>query len=122
MLTDGPDTGDDFLVSGQHFGFLISTAVVTSFCACLIFLQWSTAHFAQELSSALSSLHQCLKANLETPFGIEHHDRPAILNPPLDELLTKIVALNTSYQQASFELRVGRVGGKLKVTKIKLSI
>ncbi|KIK67279.1 hypothetical protein GYMLUDRAFT_238590 [Collybiopsis luxurians FD-317 M1] len=46
-------------------------------------------------SSALSSLHHCLKINLEMPFGIEHH--PAISNPPFDELLKKTVALNSSF-------------------------
>ncbi|KAJ3748883.1 hypothetical protein DFH05DRAFT_612900 [Lentinula detonsa] len=112
MLTEDPGAKNASLVYARYFIWLVLTAALTSFCTCLIFLRWSTAHLAEDIASALSSLHRCLEANLQLPFQSSSPSSTSIPNTILTGLRAKAVALNSSYQQASFELRVGHIGVK----------
>ncbi|KAJ3777872.1 hypothetical protein FB446DRAFT_77222 [Lentinula raphanica] len=113
MLTEDPGAKNASLTYARNFVWIVLTAALTSSFTCLIFLRWSTAHLAEDIASALSSLHQCLEANLELPFQFNSSRSPSVsTNIILTGLRAKAVALNSSYQQASFELRVGRIGVK----------
>ncbi|GAW05452.1 hypothetical protein LENED_007313 [Lentinula edodes] len=111
MFTQDPGAKSESSLMALYCVWLVLTAAFTSFCSCLIFLRWSTAHFAQDIASALSSLHHCLESNLQSPFQF-NPDTPAASSATLTSLRTKAVALSSSYQQASFELRFGRIGVK----------
>ncbi|KAJ4483288.1 hypothetical protein J3R30DRAFT_3447405 [Lentinula aciculospora] len=115
MLIEDPGAKSGSLLFARYFVWLVLTAALTSFCTCLVFVRWSTARLAQDIASALSSLHQCLEANLQSPFQSDSQSpsqSPSTANVTLTGLRAKAVALNSSYQQASFELRVGRIGVK----------
>ncbi|KAJ3915272.1 hypothetical protein F5877DRAFT_81995 [Lentinula edodes] len=111
MFTQDPGAKSESSLMALYCVWLVLTAAFTSFCSCLIFLRWSTAHFAQDIASALSSLHHCLESNLQSPFQF-NPDTPAASSATLTSLRAKAVALSSSYQQASFELRFGRIGVK----------
>ncbi|KAF9451224.1 hypothetical protein P691DRAFT_724576 [Macrolepiota fuliginosa MF-IS2] len=97
-----------------EFVWMVVVAATTSLFSCMIILKWSSTRFAVELAKALSELHNCLHSSLE-----EHGpDNVSGATPNLSyiaptELLKRSISLDTLYQQASFELRVGRVSVKL---------
>lgn len=78
----------------------------------MILLRWSSTHFAIELAKAFSELRACLQSSLEEHTADNSSEK--IQNQGYiasAELLKRSVSLDTLYQQASFELRVGRVSG-----------
>lgn len=94
---------------------MVTVAAVTSLFSCMVLLRWSSTQFAIELARAFSELHICLGSSLEkhtntvNPFTRGTVRGSGYIAPT--ELLKRSVSLDTLYQQASFELRIGRVGG-----------
>lgn len=76
----------------------------------MLILRWSSAHFAEQATSAFSHLHRCLSVSLDGACSglATVSDETKILHK---QLLRESVSLNAIYSQAAFELRVGRVGG-----------
>ncbi|KAJ8515521.1 hypothetical protein ONZ45_g7066 [Pleurotus djamor] len=98
--------------SALAFIWAILVAACTSFVASLLILRWSSAQFAVDIVASFSKAHECLYYRLDTAFSnlpLAHH--PASLTAH-EQLLKLSVALNQSYAQATFELRIGRVGVK----------
>jgi hypothetical protein len=77
----------------------------------MLLLEWSSARFATDLASAFGDLHTSLSSVLacafeeKTPTAYNHTTAQSLL-------LKKSVTLNANYQQASFELRLGRLSVK----------
>ena len=79
----------------------------------LFLLEWSSAVFAEHVVDSLDIMQRCLACKLrlmldETPaFEVSEAES-------LDkELLRKSVALDSVYEQAAFEIRLGRLDGKV---------
>lgn len=82
----------------------------------MLFLTWYSTGFAREVALGLSQLHNSLSLALDEGLGYESTDGslkhgPGGHRPILDAILKRSVMLNTSYSQAAFELRVGRLSG-----------
>jgi hypothetical protein len=80
----------------------------------MILLDWSSARFAKDLSAFFASLHQSLEQVLlrafhETQNGSYNHAEMQ------SSLLKRSIALNATYQQVSFELRLGRLSGQCSI-------
>lgn len=96
-----------------HFLWISLTAAVLSFLSASVLLDWSTAQFAEDIASAFTGLRNSLDATLSrirSP-GCKTFNHAQARSM----LLKKSVALNASYQQVSFELRIGRLSGELYV-------
>ncbi|KII88794.1 hypothetical protein PLICRDRAFT_42030 [Plicaturopsis crispa FD-325 SS-3] len=100
------------LLAAGEFLWITLSAAVTSLFASMLLLPWTSTHFAQEVTSVFSNLHDCLSASLESAFT----DPPKAMthNHQLlhNKLLQKSISLNSVYCQAAFELRVGRISVK----------
>lgn len=73
-------------------------------------LRWSCTQFADETISALSHLHQSLSLSLDTAFTGNPSTTTA-QHSLQEKLLKKSLALNATYSQAAYEVRLGKVGG-----------
>ncbi|KAG6861742.1 hypothetical protein C0995_012747 [Termitomyces sp. Mi166 len=94
----------------SHFIWILLTAAVTSYVSSLLLLRWSSTQFASDVAFCFSRLHACLHHRLGTAFA-EMPD--TVFNPGFKaELLKCSTSLDTVYQQATFELRVGRLSVK----------
>jgi hypothetical protein len=80
----------------------------------VVFLRWSSTQFAEEVASAFQVLHQCLSRGLDGAFPGQFV--PLSPEETRNDLLRRSVDLNMIYSQASFELRVGRIGGTKRLT------
>lgn len=93
-----------------EFTWIVGVSAMTSFISCIVFCRWSYSQFAVELAQALSESQTRLETNLTSIVhpaankNTSDHFAPA-------ELVGRSFSLNALYQQASFELRFGRVGG-----------
>lgn len=77
----------------------------------MLLLRWSSPQIARDIAAAFANLHIGLQISLDKAFP--RPNTSAIGDPAIHRLLLKqSVALNSTYHQASFELRLGRVGGK----------
>lgn len=93
----------------------LSPAVITLIVSLFI-LEWSSAAFGEDIVHTLDIIQKCLACKLRLmleddtpPFEVFHAEN-------LDkELLRKSVALDSVYEQAAFEIRLGR----LDVTSLK---
>lgn len=79
----------------------------------MVLLRWTSTQFATELAGAFSELRACLRSSLEEYTDTNNTFARGTGSGyiPLTELLKRSASLDTLYQQASFELRIGRVGG-----------
>lgn len=79
----------------------------------LFLLEWSSAAFGEHIVDSLDTIHKCLTCKL----GVMLDDTIAtevFQAEDLDkELIRKSVALNSVYEQAAFEIRLGRLNGML---------
>lgn len=85
---------------------------MTTLFSCMILLRWSYTQFAAELAKELSEFQTCLRSSLEvhSPDNVPSGTKiPGYIAPA--ESLKRSVSLDALYQQASFELRIGRVSG-----------
>lgn len=84
----------------------------------LVVLRWSSTTFGGQVVDCFNLLHKCLSASLDAVLdnsGDEPHSDPD--DPDRRQnLLNKSIALNTAYAQAAFELRMGRLKGKLPLS------
>jgi hypothetical protein len=78
----------------------------------MVLLRWSSTQFAVELVNALSELRKCLHSSLEEYPADKSAEavQSSSYTAPAD-LLSRSVSLDKLYQQAYFELRVGRISG-----------
>ncbi|KAK1229061.1 hypothetical protein PQX77_007877 [Marasmius sp. AFHP31] len=106
LLIVPPGQAGDFLLRARDFVWIVLVAAVPSLVACLMVLRWSSAQLAHDVAEALKSLHQCLQGHLDPSSGT---DATLRLH---QKLLQQTAALSGTYFQASFELRIGRVGVK----------
>ena len=83
----------------------------------LFLLQWSSAAFGEHIVDSLDIVHECLACKLRVMlddtlpievFQAENLDK---------ELIRKSVALNSVYEQAAFEIRLGRLNGKITLCR-----
>ena len=79
----------------------------------LFLLEWSSAAFGEHIVDSFDTLHECLTCKLHVMLD----DTPLIevsRAENLDkELIRKSVALDSIYEQAAFEIRLGRLNGKV---------
>lgn len=76
----------------------------------MVVLRWSCTQFADETVSVLSHLHQSLSLGLDTAFT-GNTSAITTQNSLHERLLKKSLALNVTYSQAAYEVRLGKVGG-----------
>ncbi|KAF9489836.1 hypothetical protein BDN71DRAFT_1455486 [Pleurotus eryngii] len=98
------ETIRDYAVS---FLWVLLVAAFAPLISSLMILRWSSAQFATDIATAFAISHDCLSHSLEAAFSCSHTPIAA-----QNQLLKMSVALNQRYSEASFELRVGRVGVK----------
>lgn len=79
----------------------------------LFLLEWSSAAFGEHIVDSLGTIHECLACKLRLmlddtlPLEVTQAEN-------LDkELLRKSIALNSAYEQAAFEIRLGRLNGEV---------
>ncbi|KAJ3567123.1 hypothetical protein NP233_g6565 [Leucocoprinus birnbaumii] len=95
------------------FIWIVGVAASTSLFSCMIILRWSSTQFAVELANAFSELRSCLQGNLEEHIAEKSEENVSIsTNTAPADLLQRSVSLEKLYQQAYFELRIGRVSVK----------
>jgi hypothetical protein len=76
----------------------------------MVLLRWSSTQFARDISSSFVQLHRCLLHHLDNAFS---ELQPTPLHRDVHiALLQRSIALDSVYQQAAFELRVGHLSGK----------
>lgn len=99
------------LSTAGHFLWISLTAAVLSFVSSSMILDWSTAGFAEDIASSFSDLRKSLDATL----SCLHTDTQKSFDygAAQSTLLKKSVALNANYQQVLFELRIGRLSGRV---------
>ncbi|KAF8061449.1 hypothetical protein FPV67DRAFT_1703736 [Lyophyllum atratum] len=83
-----------------HFLWILLTSAVATFLSSLLLLQWSSTQIAYDIASCFSNLRLYLRHYLGEAFE------------EIPDLLRQSVSLDTVYQQAAFELRIGRVSVK----------
>ncbi|KAL0578438.1 hypothetical protein V5O48_003537 [Marasmius crinis-equi] len=106
LFTTDAGQGDDILRRTREFVWIVLVGALTSLIAGLLVLRWSSAQLAHDVADVLQSLHQCLQAHLDHSLDKDAMSRLH------QKLLKQTVALSGTYSQASFELRIGRVGVK----------
>ncbi|KAF9002047.1 hypothetical protein BDQ17DRAFT_1357989 [Cyathus striatus] len=89
----------------HNFLWMLLVAACSSLFPSMLLLRWSSTQFASDLAVAFSKLNQALSACVSQTSS---EDVPTIHA----DLLRISMALNSVYQQASFELRIGRVSVK----------
>ena len=82
----------------------------------VLLLRWFSTHFARKVANAFSKLHECLTLSMDECLGLDEQK----MSPPitsrhelLDELIAESVQLDSAYSIAAFELRLGRISGRL---------
>ncbi|RDB24188.1 Uncharacterized protein C26F1.08c [Hypsizygus marmoreus] len=109
LTTDAGGTQHIWKQASQ-FLWVILTAAITTLFSSMILLRWSSTQFARDVAACFSKLHACLLHHLGEAFS---EIQPTVLNDNIHkELLRRSVALNPVYQQAAFELRIGRLSVK----------
>jgi hypothetical protein len=85
---------------------------VVTLVVSLFLLEWSSAAFSEHIVNSLDTIHECLACKLcimlddTPPTEVSHAEN-------LDkELVRKSVALDSVYEQAAFEIRLGRLSGQ----------
>jgi hypothetical protein len=90
------------LLESSNFLWIgLSAAVVSLFSSALV-LEWSSAGFTRNIAESFALLRLGL-SSIEKGASCDQKTQNA--------LFTKSVALTANYQQASFELRFGRLSG-----------
>lgn len=85
----------------------------------ILVLRWFSTHFAQKIVDSLSKLRECLLISLDDTSSASHEGENGFLGAAsrqrnlLDELLSESIQLDLAYSIAAFELRLGRVDGRL---------
>ena len=98
------------LPDAGFFVWITLTAAIICLLTSMLVLRWSSTQFADETVSALSYLHQSLSLGLAASIGEEPLTGTTQIGLQ-DILVKKSLALTTTYQQAMYEIRIGRVGG-----------
>ncbi|KXN87739.1 hypothetical protein AN958_08215 [Leucoagaricus sp. SymC.cos] len=107
------DVGGSQQIHAEAIPFIwsIGVAATTSLISCMIVLRWSSTQFAVELAKAIRELRGHLYNSMETNIA----EKSSFENAPSSSyttsaaLLDRSVSLEKLYQQAYFELRIGRV-------------
>lgn len=102
--------GQNILSVAGNFLWIALTAACICLFSSMLILRWSSTHFAEEATTALAHLEQCLLMSLDnvcSGASNTSQERQSLQ----ESLLKESVALNVIYSQTNFELRVGRVGG-----------
>lgn len=95
------------------FIWMIGVAATVSLFSSMILLRWSSTQFAVELANAFSELRSCLQSSLEEHIAEKSEENvPCSSRTAPADLLQRSVSLEKLYQQAYFELRLGRVSVK----------
>jgi hypothetical protein len=85
----------------------------------MLVLRWFSTHFAQKVVDSLSKLRECLLISLDDTSSTSREGENGFLGAAsrqrnlLDELHSESIQLDLAYSIAAFELRLGRVGGRL---------
>jgi len=83
----------------------------------MLLLRWFSTHLARKVANAFSKLHECLSVSLEESFGLGGvNGSPSLAlrhKRLLDELPAESAHLDLAYSIAAFELRLGRISGRL---------
>ena len=98
------------------FIWITLSAALICLISDVLLLRWFSTHFARKVANAFSKLHECLTLSMGECFGLDE-GRVSPGNTSrhelLDELIAESVQLDSAYSIAAFELRLGRIGGRL---------
>lgn len=100
----------EVLPDAGSFVWITLSAAIICLITCMAVLRWSSIQFADETISAVSCLHKSLSLSLDAAFSGQSAVGTT-QNVLQDTLLKKSLALNTTYSQAMYAVRIGRVGG-----------
>ncbi|KAI0317761.1 hypothetical protein OF83DRAFT_100961 [Amylostereum chailletii] len=113
MLTTSPGIAADAVGPCANYVWILLCPAVISLFGAFLFLPWFTSQFAQEVAGTFGKLRGCLSAKLDEASAPTSQPLPVHkYRQMLPDLFRRSVQLNTSYFQASFELRVGRLSVK----------
>ncbi|PFH47852.1 hypothetical protein AMATHDRAFT_151147 [Amanita thiersii Skay4041] len=110
LLTENVGHEENTLQLAGNYLWITMTAALTTLICSLLLLQWSSTQLARDIAHVMSLIHDCLQSQLRD--GPEDATTPprSVMSK---QLMEKTMALHPVYQQASFELRIGRVGVKV---------
>ncbi|KAF8633737.1 hypothetical protein AX17_004393 [Amanita inopinata Kibby_2008] len=113
LLTENIGHEKHILQTAGQYMWITTAAALTSLTSSMLLLQWSSTQLARDIARAIGLLHISLQYRLQESFP--DSVRAAAITPSFNihkALLGQTMALHPVYQQASFELRIGRVGVK----------
>ena len=102
--------------AATFFIWMTLLAALICLISDVLLLRWFSTHFARKVANAVSKLHECLTLSMDECFGLDERKvspRITSRHELLDELIAESVQLDSAYSIAAFELRLGRIGGRL---------
>lgn len=112
-LNQTDDCGQAYWKDSLSFIWITLVAAVITLVVSLFLLEWTSAAFGEHIVGSFDTLHQCLACKLRVM--LDDTPPPEVTQAEnLDkELIRKSVALDSVYEQAAFEIRLGRLNGQL---------
>jgi len=86
---------------------------VITLVVSLFLLEWSSAAFGEYVIDSLDTIQECLACKLHAVLGDAPPGEVSRAENLDKELIPKSVALDSVYEQAAFEIRLGRLNGKV---------
>jgi hypothetical protein len=108
--------GQGSVHAATFFIWMTLLAALLCLISDVLLLRWFSTHFARKVANAFSKLHECLTLSMDECFGLDEQQmspRITSRHELLDELIAESVQLDSAYSIAAFELRLGRIGGRL---------
>ena len=79
----------------------------------LFLLEWSSAAFGEHIVDSLDTIHKCLACKLRVMLDDTLPVEVSRAENLDEELVRRSVALGSVYEQAAFEIRLGRLNGRV---------
>jgi hypothetical protein len=107
--------------AATFFVWITFSAAFICLFSNMLLLRWFSTHFARKIVDSLSKLRECLIMSLDKALSTSREGESGFLGTRvasrqkklLDELLAESIQLDLAYSIAAFELRLGRVDGRL---------
>lgn len=105
--------------AATYFVWITFSAAFICLFSNMLVLRWFSTHFARKIVDSLAKLRECLIISLDETSSTGREGENGFLGAVsrqrmlLDELLSESIQLHLAYSIAAFELRLGRVDGRL---------
>ncbi len=105
--------------AATFFVWITLSAAFICLVSNMLLLRWFSTHFARKIVDSLSKLRECLIISLNETSSTSREGESGFLGVAsrqrklLDETHAESIQLDLAYSIAAFELRLGRVDGRL---------